>query len=177
MQLFTQLSQTFLWLAHISFIFGGGNPIRLNHKRLNPILSTSHPQSSFRLLLMPHTPSPPPCVISPYHQGCMGKQEHEPTQPSNMPTESTNINTHKCMVPWLNSSSLALSFPGTPRRSSPQLERTGEGGEKERETQNGVKHRAQLNYKNSATGLIGFPSKVKTPVWKEPKWKRSERNR
>lgn len=134
MQLLTQLSQTFLWLAHIWFIFGGGNPIRLNHEHLNPILSTSPPLIVPTLgphsvsCLCPTLHRPSPCVISPYHQGCMGKQEHEPTRPSNMPAESTHINTHKRTVPWLNSSSLALSFPGTPRRSSPQLERTGGGG-------------------------------------------------
>lgn len=42
-QLLTQLNETFLLIASLLIYFGGGNPIRLNHGCLSPILSTSPP--------------------------------------------------------------------------------------------------------------------------------------
>lgn len=93
-------------------------------------LTTSHsanPQPSF-LLLLHLLPHPPHSVASKVQMHTL---------------------THTHTIPWLNSSSLALSFPGTPRRSSPPLERTWGRGEKGKK-KNGARQRDQLNYKNNA---------------------------
>lgn len=118
-------------------------------------LSTSrstHPQPSFLLLL--HLPS----SHTPHRRDLW---ENKAYAQAAVLTRLPKIQLHaltRALIPWLNSSSLALSFPGTPQRSSPQLERTGERERKGR-GENRVRQRDQLNYKNNAGGLIGFASK------------------